>query len=594
MKDRSRDAEVLTTDRPLRDMTNLEWCLQYVEENNVVLLVFAGAYGRGKITTTQGFQYGLVYKLDYEDEDSDNLLFLVETLKGLRNVICKMDFLCPECCVPAGFAKICRDSVNLIKDLMPWIQGNIMPTQQKITTPVKARGKQSVQKKFHKKKKRIAKEESSDSSSSSEDIIVAPGGELASGVLGTEQNKMREDIARRKVVKKGQLFHLPIIIIHRPPIDPVTGRRPLEIREPHNLHVQNLKKKMKINPHATVVPFLVMVDPTECSSVEEFNEGLFEDYTYYVIGGSHSAEARRQLVKEHPTTFFFTYAKCKIYAGLTTEEAKLLAWDHNNDNDYRQKMSSIERIRFFHHEYEDCLVKEAGRIHPNLRKQCLIEVGIALDENRKSNALRKYDPWFQLAFRSGEIWDLQDKIFTMWENKEVKGQKQRKSRPDPQVDLKGKGRKVDLSIEEACEDMKLTPWRALQGIKDDTLIISTLLRVISKELSLEEMVTELNNHKVYMKIQEVMMKRLGCFSWTEVQEDYPTTSSYKALSEYFILFRDYKPKKSKSAKLLDDCPPAFLAHIERARHEKSRLKAKEMDFDDETDLKCFSNPPRPP
>ena len=33
------------------------------------------------------------------------------------------------------------------------------------------------------------------------------------------------------------------------------------------------------------------------------------------------------------------------------DEAKLLAWDHNNDNDYRQKMSSIERVRFFHHEY---------------------------------------------------------------------------------------------------------------------------------------------------------------------------------------------------------------------------------------------------
>ena len=52
--------------------------------------------------------------------------------------------------------------------------------------------------------------------------------------------------------------------------------------------------------------------------------------------------------------------ECKIYVGLTTEEAKLLAWDHNNDNDYRQKMSSIERIRFFHHEYLDVVVKIFG------------------------------------------------------------------------------------------------------------------------------------------------------------------------------------------------------------------------------------------
>jgi hypothetical protein len=58
-------------------------------------------------------------------------------------------------------------------------------------------------------------------------------------------------------------------------------------------------------------------------------------------------------VKEHPTTYFFKYAECKFYVGLKIDDAKLLAWDHNNDNDYWQKMSSIERIRFFHYEYVD-------------------------------------------------------------------------------------------------------------------------------------------------------------------------------------------------------------------------------------------------
>ena len=61
--------------------------------------------------------------------------------------------------------------------------------------------------------------------------------------------------------------------------------------------------------------------------------------------------------KSHETTSsltpFFTYAKCKVYVGLTHEEAMILAWDHNNDNDYIQQMSSIERVKFFHHEYLD-------------------------------------------------------------------------------------------------------------------------------------------------------------------------------------------------------------------------------------------------
>ena len=42
-----------------------------------------------------------------------------------------------------------------------------------------------------------------------------------------------------------------------------------------------------------------------------------------------------------------------------------------------------------------------------------------------------------------------------------------------------------------------------------------------------------------MKIQEVMMKQLGCVNWEQVTEDYPLTSSYKALFEYFITFKDW-------------------------------------------------------
>ena len=92
------------------------------------------------------------------------------------------------------------------------------------------------------------------------------------------------------------------------------GRRTLEIREPHAVHVQNLKSKMKINLYATDVPFLVMVDPEQCPTIVDFKYSSSYDYTYYVIGGSHLAEARRQLVKEYPLTPFFMYTECKVYA----------------------------------------------------------------------------------------------------------------------------------------------------------------------------------------------------------------------------------------------------------------------------------------
>ena len=67
--------------------------------------------------------------------------------------------------------------------------------------------------------------------------VIAPGGHLSSGMLSSEQFRIRENIAKNKLVRKGQLFHLQICSIHRPPVDPKSGRRPLEIREPHAVNI---------------------------------------------------------------------------------------------------------------------------------------------------------------------------------------------------------------------------------------------------------------------------------------------------------------------------------------------------------------------
>ena len=81
----------------------------------------------------------------------------------------------------------------------------------------------------------------------------------------------------------------------------------------------------------------------------------------------------------------------------------------------------------------------------------------------------------------------------MWENKDIKGQRQKKCKVDPQLELKSQAAtKIDLTIEEAADDMKLSLWRAMQGIKDEQLLVSVLSRVVAKELSLEEMVIDFN------------------------------------------------------------------------------------------------------
>ena len=487
-----------STEHKLKNYSHVEWSLTYIEEDGVLLLIFATSEGKGKLELGKTFPYGKVRNLEYEDSDSSIIFLEVESSGGIRRVQVDEGNLVPDVCHPKSLRKDMQTKNNLIVALRPYVTGEMMSTEAE-TPPKKSRKTKPEHKKYQ--KRQISNDEDLDVLEFEEEEddeqqleIVPPGGQISSGVLTSEQNRIRENIARTKLVRKGQLFHLPISSIQRPPIDPETGRRTLEIREPHAVHVQNLKSKMKINPHATVVPFLVMVDPEQCPTVADFKYSSSDDYTYYVIGGSHSAEARRQLVKEYPLTPFFKYAECKVYAGLTHEEAKLLAWDHNNDNDYRQKMSCIERIRFFHHEYLDALQRFGPKLNPGLRRQCLLEVGIAVDESTKSEGLRKYDSWFQLAFRTGEVWDLQDRIFGMWERKEVKGQRAKKAKVDPQVEMKTKSRKSDLFIEELAEDMKLLPWRSLQGIKDDRLLISVLSRVAAKEFSLDEMVTELQKY----------------------------------------------------------------------------------------------------
>jgi len=52
------------------------------------------------------------------------------------------------------------------------------------------------------------------------------------------------------------------------------------------------------------------------------------------------------------------------------------------------------------------------------------------------------------------------------------------------------GGKTGPDVKNLPEDMTITPWRTMQGVKDETLIATILSRVKSGELSMEEMCNE--------------------------------------------------------------------------------------------------------
>ena len=65
-------------------------------------------------------------------------------------------------------------------------------------------------------------------------------------------------------------------------------------------------------------------------------------------------------------------------------------------------------------------------------------------------------------------------IFELWENIGIKGHKVKKYKP-----LISTNNKSGLEIKLLLEDMNITPWRSMQGVKDEKLVKTILSHVKS-------------------------------------------------------------------------------------------------------------------
>ena len=128
--------------------------------------------------------------------------------------------------------------------------------------------------------------ESEDSGGNRE--IITPGADLEDGIVKSTQNAIRDRLRRDKLVNNGHIFELNVNQFFRP----TEGQDQFRIRKPHHLHIHNLKALMRHNPYAHVVDYLVLVDPKDVPTRDEFDQTRSFHYKYYVLGGNHSAEAR--------------------------------------------------------------------------------------------------------------------------------------------------------------------------------------------------------------------------------------------------------------------------------------------------------------
>ena len=104
-----------------RDITEYEWAMQYVDSNKKVVLLTARNKGRGQLTKDRLFSYGRILRLDYEELDSENVVFLVECSRGVRKMWISRNLLVKDSCCPESFKLEISFTNKLIITLRPYI-----------------------------------------------------------------------------------------------------------------------------------------------------------------------------------------------------------------------------------------------------------------------------------------------------------------------------------------------------------------------------------------------------------------------------------------------------------------------------------------
>jgi hypothetical protein len=344
----------------------------------------------------------------------------------------------------------------------------------------------------------------------------------------TARAEEQEDVDRRCKVRE-ETFTLPITCCHPPVRDATKERSPYQIRPIGEYFLQQLRLRFETQGvSSNTAPFVLLVDPKDCPTKEDFDVTRRDTYKYYVIGGNHSICAKLDLAKIKPDYAPYKRVQAFVYAGLSVAEARNLAWGHNIDSEFRSSMTTIQRVKYIHTR----LLENGGEPSLALKKECAKEIqfknwGVKKD----TEVINANDNLFQLAFRKGPVWSHVEKILTMWEAGEIKGQKNKI--------VKGKGKAKAVEVSEAAplvEDMKLTDWRLMQSLKDKDVLIPVLQEVILKKLSLQEMGEEFKRLKFQAQTQRAFLACLIQPSWEKCKEVYTEHCSDKILNNFTPLF----------------------------------------------------------
>ena len=75
------------------DLTDNEWCMQYVDSKKKVVLDTAKKKGDNQLDKDRSFMYGRILRLKYEDSHYLNLIVMVDYSKGVHKMFLSEDRL---------------------------------------------------------------------------------------------------------------------------------------------------------------------------------------------------------------------------------------------------------------------------------------------------------------------------------------------------------------------------------------------------------------------------------------------------------------------------------------------------------------------
>ncbi|GBG85145.1 hypothetical protein CBR_g39711 [Chara braunii] len=215
----------------------------------------------------------------------------------------------------------------------------------------------------------------------------------------TPLQKMESALVHLHPKKLGdKSISLPMSCMTRPPVDTRDGRRSSEIREPREYQVRVLMTSMERAPCGDHLPFAGMIDPSQCTSVDQVDKEKLREggYTVWLIGGGHSREPRSRLMLKHPTVDFYKRYTCYVYVGLTVEEVILVGHEHNHAAGFHKQLTFVQRMRCWRQTFE----KLGSDKTLEVKKACLEAFGLkATCWDQVSN----WDPQLQICMRGAEV-----------------------------------------------------------------------------------------------------------------------------------------------------------------------------------------------